>query len=175
MRHNLLFISCSFFLPMLTGCVTTGNLKNINSSNSLLIIGAQLHRMDSKGNVYSENYVVTALSVKNLDNQHVYNIGLNFNYAITTLPAGTYCLNNISPYSNVTLDYCGKPFFELKPDKVTNAGYFVFAVDYPDHNYKLTNAFVDPQYLYNHLSKMERESLGRFINEHKKVSEHEQK
>jgi len=170
MRYKSAFIFCVCILFTLAGCATAVSNAGTDSSDSMLIIGASLHRMDPDGHVYQENYLLDSLSVKNLDTAHVYNIGLTYNHAVSTLPQGIYCVNTISPYSNITLDYCGKPFFKLDPGKVVNAGYFVFAIDYPHHRYKLTKAFSDPQGLYGSLTKMEQESINRFIGNHKHTS-----
>jgi len=131
-----IFISCCCFLPLLLGCAADNAMDNGDSGNSMLVIGAQLDPMNPNGDVYGNPYLVSAISVKNLDTGRVYGMALDDNHAIAQLPAGTYCLNSLRPENSSPLVYCGKPFFTLAPHKIVVAGYFVFAIDYSDGGFK---------------------------------------
>jgi len=160
-----IFIGCCCFLPLLLGCAADNAMDSSNSSNSMLVIGAQLNAMNPVGNVYNRRYVVSAVSVKNLASGQVYNMALDSGHAVAEIPAGSYCLNSLRPENSSPLVYCGKPFFTLVPHKIVVAGYFVFAIDYSDHNYTLSNALIDKQALFNQLSKTELKSLENFDGE----------
>lgn len=160
-----IFIGCCCLLPLLFGCAADNAMDNNDSGNSMLVIGAQLKPMNPVGDVYGEPYLVSTVSVKNLASGQVYDMALDSGHAVAELPAGSYCFNSLRPENSSPLVYCGKPFFTLAPHKIVVAGYFVFAIDYSDHNYTLSNALIDKQALFNQLSKTELKSLENFDGE----------
>ena len=151
---------------VLAGCASTGVPSSDNSNESMLVTGAVLHAMNPAGQIDNSQYPLAALSVKNLGDGRVYSLPLDSGHGLVALPAGTYCVNSISPENYATLDYCDQPFFKLTPGKLVFTGYFVFAVNLSTHTYKLVDSFVDQQGLANALTPEEKHQLQDFADSH---------
>lgn len=147
---------------LVAGCASDNSIESAAAGNGMLVIGAQLDPMNPNGDVYGNPYLVSAISVKNLDTGRVYGMALDDKHAIAELPPGTYCFNSLTPQGSSPLVYCGKPFFALAPHKILVTGYFVFGMDHSNNSYTLHKVFVDKQGLFNRLSKTEVGSLENF-------------
>lgn len=155
----LLTIILIFFL---SACAT-GPGDNISDPNaSMVIIGAESLAMDPDGHVYErQQQFVEQLGLKNMATGIIYPVPLGFNHGIATVPAGTYCIDNLDG-----LQYCGQPLFELKPGVVLNAGYFVFAVNRRNGKYKLYKAGVYGDELMSTQTKDQLKAIQRFKDAH---------
>ncbi len=155
-------INCCCLMALLAGCASVNSMDNNTAGDSMLVIGAQLRSMNADWVVDNTERAVSAVSVKNLGTSQVYSMELNSGHAIARLPAGTYCVNSVTPKDSRALVYCSQPYFTLTPHKIVVTGYFIFALDKIDNSYMLSDSFVDKQGLFNSLSKAEIKSLEDF-------------
>lgn len=162
-KHGLRILCLAL---VLSGCASSGGWVSGNTGDGMLVTGAMLHTMDSAGRVDTTQYPLVALSVKNLGNGRVYSLPLDSGHGLAALPAGTYCVNSVSPEDYATLTFCGQPYFTLTPGKIVFTGYFVFAVNLSTHTYKLVDSFIDPQGLANALTSEEKQQLQSFADSH---------
>jgi hypothetical protein len=151
----------------LLGCASDSSSSGVSPTDSLIMIGVELTRMDPNGSASNQGEMLVALSLREVTTGQVHHIELTGeDHAVAVLPAGIYCLNELNPYDTMTLTYCREPFFQLKPGEVENAGYFVFSIDFRNQKFKLNNSFLDMKGLESSLNLREKNLIEKFRKSH---------
>ena len=103
------------------------------SGNGIMIMGVRAFDMDSHDHIGNDQQVLTGIAVKNQDTGQNFNIYLTGDFAVSQLPAGTYCVASFRTYSNIDLSYCKPPYFTVPQNDAVNAGYVLIGIDYRGH------------------------------------------
>ena len=131
-----------------------------------MILGVNAYEMEGRDKIRRASVIMTGIAVKNMDNGKTYNIFLTKGFAITPLPAGTYCISYFRTYINVTLPYCKDPYFSVVKGLAMNLGYVLLGVNYRDPSgvrYKPFSLYNDTQQLAFDLTPAARREVGDFL------------
>lgn len=151
----------------LSGCASGSASSGASPTDSLVMIGVELVRMDPTGKASDQAEGVVAISLREVTTGAVHHIDLTGgDRAVAVLPAGIYCLNELNPYDTMTLTYCREPLFQLKAGTVENAGYFTFSIDFTNQKFKLNSSFQDMKTLESSLNLREKNIVKKFRQDH---------
>lgn len=115
-----------------------------------LLIGAVGVSMDNRGRPLGKREPMFQMEIKNLDTRKRYKVDLGTDgYDLLAVEPGTYCINYFRLYANLRFEMCRRgqerlTRFRAWPGMLTNAGYFVFGIEFTTdrgQNYRLFEAW----------------------------------